>query len=113
PAGILNALGAAWLQFENHNWFFHGNGFEDRVINIPLQPGDDFPENPRRSRETIPLHGEVQDGSPAPVFANAETHWWDGSQIYGSGEKKQSDVRTFVDRSEEHTSELQSLAYLV
>lgn len=97
PAGILNALGAAWLQFENHNWFFHGNGVADKVINIPLQDGDDFPENPMRIRETIPLHGEIKDGCPAPVFANQETHWWDGSQIYGSGQEKQGQIRTFVD----------------
>jgi len=97
PAGILNALGAAWLQFENHNWFFHGNGFADKVISIPLQPGDDFPEDPMRIRETIPLHGEIKDGEPAPVFGNVETHWWDGSQVYGSGAEKQSQVRTFVD----------------
>ncbi|WP_183100748.1 peroxidase family protein [Nocardioides pelophilus] len=97
PAGILNALGAAWLQFENHNWFFHGNGVADKVIDIPIQEGDDFPENPMRIRETIPLHGEIKDGCPAPVFANQETHWWDGSQIYGSGQEKQGQVRTFVD----------------
>jgi len=97
PAGILNALGAAWLQFENHNWFFHGNGVADRVINIPLQPGDDFPEDPMRIRETIPMHGEIKDGCPAPMFANEETHWWDGSQIYGSGKEKQGQIRTFVD----------------
>lgn len=97
PAGILNALGAAWLQFENHNWFFHGNGVADKVINIPLQDGDDFPESPMRIRETIPLHGEIKDGCPAPVFANQETHWWDGSQIYGSGQEKQGQIRTFVD----------------
>ena len=97
PAGILNALGAAWLQFENHNWFFHGDGRADRVIEIPLQPDDDFPESPMRIRETIPLHGEIEDGRPAPVFANAETHWWDGSQIYGSGLEKQGQIRTFVD----------------
>jgi len=97
PAGILNALGAAWLQFENHNWFFHGNGVPDKVIDIPIQDGDDFPENPMRIRETIPLHGEIEDGCPAPVFANQETHWWDGSQIYGSGQEKQGQIRTFVD----------------
>jgi hypothetical protein len=97
PAGILNALGAAWLQFENHNWFFHGNGVADKVINIPLQDGDDFPENPMVIRETIPLRGEIKDGCPAPVFANEETHWWDGSQIYGSGQEKQGQIRTFKD----------------
>lgn len=97
PAGILNALGAAWLQFENHNWFFHGSGDPARTIDIPLQDGDDFPENPMRIRDTIPIVGEIEDGRPAPVFANFETHWWDGSQIYGSGADKQSEIRTFVD----------------
>ena len=44
------------------------------------------------------LHGgEIEDGKPAPVFANAETHWWDGSQIYGSGAEKQDQIRTYVD----------------
>jgi hypothetical protein len=96
PAGILNALGAAWLQFENHNWFFHGNGDPQRFISIPLQEGDDFPENPMIIRDTLPMHGgEIKDGCPAPVFANAETHWWDGSQIYGSGREKQATIRTF------------------
>ncbi|BBH16656.1 putative peroxidase [Nocardioides baekrokdamisoli] len=95
PAGILNALGAAWLQFENHNWFFHGNGDPTKFISIPLQAGDDFPENPMVIRDTIPMHGEIKDGCPAPVFANAETHWWDGSQIYGSGQEKQAGMRTF------------------
>ena len=98
PAGILNALGAAWLQFENHNWFFHGDGDPTRFISIPMQPGDDFPENPMIIRDTLPMHGgEIEDGRPAPVFANAETHWWDGSQVYGSGALKQSQIRTFVD----------------
>jgi hypothetical protein len=49
-------------------------------------------------RRTIPMNGkEIVDGQPAPVFANTETHWWDGSQIYGSGNEKQSEVRTFKD----------------
>ncbi|SIS23402.1 peroxidase family protein [Williamsia sterculiae] len=97
PAGIVNALAAAWLQFENHNWFFHGDGVADKTIDIPLQEGDDFPEDPMRIRCTIPLHGEIAHGCPAPVFGNQETHWWDGSQIYGSGAERQSEVRTFVD----------------
>ncbi|MCH9734310.1 MAG: peroxidase, partial [Actinomycetia bacterium] len=97
PAGIINALAAAWLQFENHNWFFHGDGVPEKTIDIKLREGDDFPENPMRIRDTIPIHGEIKDGCPAPVFANAETHWWDGSQVYGSGKERQSEVRTFVD----------------
>ncbi|MEZ0578065.1 peroxidase family protein [Nocardioides sp. MH1] len=97
PAGILNALGAAWLQFENHNWFFHGDGLADRVIEVPIAADDDFPERPMRIRETIPMRGDIVDGEPAPVFGNAETHWWDGSQVYGSGAEKQGRIRTGTD----------------
>ncbi|OBK25046.1 peroxidase [Mycobacterium asiaticum] len=98
PAGIINTIAAAWIQFENHNWFFHGNGDADKVIDIPLGPDDEFPHNPMQIRRTIPMNGkEIVDGQPAPVFANVETHWWDGSQIYGSGAEKQSKVRTFKD----------------
>ncbi|WP_343601090.1 peroxidase family protein [Mycobacterium sp.] len=97
PAGIINALAAAWLQFENHNWFFHGDGVPEKTIDVPLRDGDDFPENPMRIRCTIPIRGEIVEGCPAPVFGNVETHWWDGSQIYGSGTERQAEVRTFVD----------------
>ena len=51
----------------------------------------------RLQSEVDTLRGEIADGCPAPVFANAETHWWDGSQVYGSGKERQSEVRTFVD----------------
>ena len=98
PAGIINTITAAWIQFENHNWFFHGNGEPDKVIDIPLGANDDFPQNPMQIRRTIPMNGkEIVDGQPAPVFANTETHWWDGSQIYGTGKDKQSNIRTFTD----------------
>jgi len=98
PAGIISTIAAAWLQFENHNWFFHGNGEPDKVIDVPLRDGDDFPVNPMKIRRTIPMNGhEIVDGKPAPPFANAETHWWDGSQVYGTGKDKQSEMRTFKD----------------
>ncbi len=97
PAGIINTIAAAWIQFENHNWFFHGNGDPSKVIDVPLRDGDDFPRNPMQIRRTIPMNGrEIVDGEPAPVFANTESHWWDGSQVYGTG-PKQSEVRTFKD----------------
>src|SRR5690349_11245578 len=98
PAGIINALAAAWLQFENHNWFFHGNGLPDDVIEVPVRDGDDWPERPMRIRTTQPLAGSPPNPRDrAPLYANTETHWWDASQIYGSGPDRQSEVRTFVD----------------
>lgn len=98
PAGIINALAAAWLQFENHNWFFHGNGLPDDVIEVPLRDSDDWPERPMRIRATQPMAGTAKNPRDrAPLYANLETHWWDASQIYGSGPDRQAEVRTFKD----------------
>ncbi|MBU3687424.1 MAG: peroxidase [Mycobacteriaceae bacterium] len=97
PAGIVHAMAAAWIQFQNHNWFFHGDGEPGKVIEIPLGADDQFPENPMKIRRTIPMKGEIVDGEPAPIFGNNETHWWDASQVYGSGREKQSVIRTFSD----------------
>ncbi len=46
PAGILNALGAAWLQFENHNWFFHGDGLARPGHRDPARGGRRLPREP-------------------------------------------------------------------
>jgi len=35
PAETLNVLAQAWIQFENHNWFFHGRGKPEEVLEIP------------------------------------------------------------------------------
>jgi hypothetical protein len=91
PAVTLNSLAAAWIQFENHNWFFHGHGEPDDVIEVPLREGDDWPEEHMHIRRTVALpahHGE---------YGNTETHWWDGSQLYGSTQERQNAVRSFTD----------------
>ncbi|NMN96875.1 peroxidase family protein [Antrihabitans stalactiti] len=97
PAGIINSLAAAWLQFENHNWFFHGTGIAQEPIEIPLRDDDDFPEHPMVIRRTPLLPVQPPSNGHAPIYQNQETHWWDASQIYGSGPEKQAAVRTFVD----------------
>ena len=32
-----------------------------------------------------------------PTYQNDVTHWWDGSQLYGSDKKTHARVRAFVD----------------
>jgi hypothetical protein len=97
PAHIINALAAAWLQFENHNWFFHGGGDPDDCLEIPLKADDDWPENPMRIRKT-PVHPcSYAARDRAPAYVNEETHWWDASQVYGSGKEKQNSIRSFQD----------------
>jgi hypothetical protein len=99
PAVNLNVLAAAWIQFENHNWFFHGRGKEDEVLEVPVEDADDWPEHPMRVRRTVsvPAHG-MRPGERGTVdYGNTETHWWDGSQLYGSSEERQRELRTFKD----------------
>ena len=108
PAETLNALAAAWIQFENHNWFFHGRGKEDAVMEVPLPEGDDWPTDPMYVRRTVSTpagqSGAARNGSRngnssngAAVHGNTETHWWDGSQIYGTSKEKQDAMREHRD----------------
>jgi hypothetical protein len=94
PATTLNVLAAAWIQFQNHEWFNHQR-FENQHIEIPLVPGDDWFENPMRIERSKP----DPDGAPdqPPVFLSTETHWWDGSQIYGSSHGAEALVRANQD----------------
>jgi hypothetical protein len=87
PAVNLNVLAAAWIQFENHNWFFHGRGKAEETMEVPLEKGDAWHETPMHVRRSLPLpahHGRGGEGEVDYDFANTETHWWDGSQLYGS-----------------------------
>lgn len=87
PAKILNLLAAAWIQFEVHDWFSHGSNDRSREIEIPLADHDPWPasERPMRVRRTAldPTRTPASDPD-VPTFVNTETHWWDGSQVYGS-----------------------------
>ena len=97
PAEIVNVLAAAWLQFMNHNWFFHERGPEDDFFEVPLPEGDSWPEEHMRIRRTPTMPGTSRTGhgGSAPAFHNQESHWWDGSQIYGTGAEKQKSLRTY------------------
>jgi hypothetical protein len=96
PATTLNVLAPAWLQFMVHGWFSHGaNDTEAERYDIPLDEGDDWPwdhMNALRSKRD-PTRSDADEGHPA-TFINTESHWWDGSQIYGSGEGRMRLVRT-------------------
>jgi hypothetical protein len=86
PAGILNLLAAAWIQFQTHDWFNHGSPrrMEDDPFDIPLPSGDSWPKEKMLVRRTRPdPTRRFNDGSGPVTYANAETHWWDSSQIYG------------------------------
>lgn len=98
PATILNLLAAAWIQFQVHDWFSHGktdpaNGEFD----VPLDPADDWPQRTMRVPKTEPDAHPSADAGRRPTFTNHVTHWWDGSQIYGSRKTIAAKVRAWQD----------------
>jgi hypothetical protein len=80
PATTLNLLAAAWIQFEVHDWLGHGTVDSEPWV-IPLEPTDEWPEHPMKIFRTEP--DPSPDPCGPPTFVNQDTHWWDGSQIYG------------------------------
>jgi hypothetical protein len=98
---FLNLLAASWIQFQTHDWVSHGENMQTDFYEIPLE--DDDPAR-RRYRQTKMFVGKTQTdpthraSEPNPrTHLNEVTHWWDGSQIYGSDEQTASRLRTHVD----------------
>lgn len=92
----LNVLGVAWLQFMVHDWVNHKKqGYETgSVYELPLESGDPL----GLTSLIVPKSAKYQ-GADALVtsYTNMETHWWDGSQLYGSRGEIHKKLRTFVD----------------
>jgi len=85
-AGILNLFAAAGIQFQTHDWFNHGapRPINDDPFGVPLPAGDSWPGGKMLVRRTRPdPTRKFNDGSGPVTYVNAETHWWDSSQIYG------------------------------
>jgi hypothetical protein len=94
PATTLNLLAAAWIQFQIHDWFFHGEPISGNEIEVPLEEGDEW-GGPMRVRRTRPDPTRLpNDGHGPPTYCNAEGHWWDGSQVYGSDPVTARTLRT-------------------
>lgn len=99
---FLNMLAASWIQFQNHDWVSHGENRTDAFYEIPLAKDDPARQKLHMTHmfvpkgETDPMR-RADETSPAPVHINEVTHWWDGSQIYGSDQKTQDSLRSGVD----------------
>jgi hypothetical protein len=81
PATTLNLLAGAWIQFEVHDWFSHGKNEAENPWVVALEDDDPWPEHPMKIARTRRDPSANSDGPP--TFVTDDTHWWDGSQIYG------------------------------
>lgn len=91
PATIVNLLAAAWIQFQVHDWFTHETSTEE--VEVPLPAGDNWPGPSMkvlRTQRDKPLDATDRE---SPAYKNQSTHWWDGSQIYGSTEERTAVLR--------------------
>ncbi|NOT25823.1 MAG: peroxidase [Acidobacteria bacterium] len=93
PAEIVNILAAAWIQFQVHDWFMHKKGVWTNTHNIPLADGDTWHERPMRIPITPADIPKDPNSTRPPAYANQNTHWWDGSQVYGSTTAEQAALR--------------------
>lgn len=99
PATILNLHAASWIQFQTHDWFSHGDNQPNNKFNIPLAE-DDYWKQKYGSLEvdkTLKDSSREDDNTNPATFINKETHWWDGSQIYGSNQEIIHQLRSHVD----------------
>ncbi|MEP7335888.1 MAG: peroxidase family protein [Actinomycetota bacterium] len=81
PATILNVLAAAWIQFEVHDWFGHGANEQENPIEVELADSDPWPERPMRVERT--RRDATAEPDKPQTWVNLDSHWWDGSQLYG------------------------------
>ena len=98
---FLNLLAASWIQFQTHDWVNHGENLQTELIEIPLDDDDPARRQYRQSTMFVPRSQpdptRRADGETTPVtFVNEVTHWWDGSQIYGSDQATQDRLRSGV-----------------
>ena len=93
PATILNLLAAAWIQFMVHDWFVHKRSPVEDGVEIPLAPGDDWAGGRMKIPRSVPEPAPAGSTRP-PAYANSNSHWWDGSQIYGSDAVVAATLRT-------------------
>jgi hypothetical protein len=93
PAEIVNVLAAAWIQFQVHDWFVHKKGVWTNTHDIPLADADTWHERPMRVPVTPADTPKVPGSTRPPAYVNENTHWWDGSQIYGCTTAEQAALR--------------------
>ncbi|MEU1149109.1 peroxidase family protein [Streptomyces sp. NPDC005863] len=93
PATSLNVLAAAWIQFQVHDWVNHRRHKPGgKSVEVPLPPGTVWHNTPGGPAEKVMRFAEnegieLPGDRPPLLFANAASHWWDGSEVYGENEQ--------------------------
>lgn len=92
PVPFLNMLAAVWIQFMNHDWLTHGKNEEKNPHRVPVDGKPDILIERTKENNTDSDSFKNEFGK---VTSNDVTHWWDGSQIYGSSKAESNSLRSF------------------
>ena len=96
PATSVNFIAAAWIQFMVHDWVSHGENQSDNPIEFPLPEGDVLGSGTMSvQRSRIDTSRTADEADYPDSYQNENTHWWDGSQLYGSNKATSDSVRSF------------------
>jgi hypothetical protein len=97
PATSLNVLAAAWIQFNVHDWARHmPDTRPEKRIRVPADPAwQDLTRSAVMEIDRTLEDRTRPSGCPAgpPTFRADGTFWWEGSQIYGSKQSRQDELR--------------------
>jgi len=99
---FLNLLAASWIQFMVHDWVSHGDNDNTQLYSIPLAEDDPMRKKYHMTHMFVPKTSadptrQAGEEKAPPTYVNEVTHWWDGSQIYGSDLKTQMRLRSGTD----------------
>ncbi|MFT6630335.1 MAG: hypothetical protein ACJAS4_000271 [Bacteriovoracaceae bacterium] len=99
-AEVVNLLAAAWLQSMNHDWFTHGKNSKKHHHQVPGHSGHKHKHfqsghvSVPKTRAETEKEAKTDKNGYNYASRNQVTHWWDGSQFYGSDAATIKKVRT-------------------
>lgn len=92
PVPFLNMLAAVWIQFMNHDWLTHGPNATKNPHRVPVEGKADILVDRTKDNN---IDSDSFKNNFDKVSTNDVTHWWDGSQIYGSSKAETDALRSF------------------
>ena len=96
---FLNMNAVWWIQMETHDWVSHGDNKTTELMEVPLAKDDPKRQALHMTHMLVPKTADdptrkASEANTPQTYLNEVTHWWDGSQIYGSSDEKAKQLRT-------------------